>query len=369
LQVILTGADYEKLIATGQKLKSEIQKIPGADNIKVSVDEGAPELNISIDREKMATLNIDMTLVAGTLRTAFNGNDDATFRDEKNDFDIRLMADKFDRKNPDDVANMVLMNNQGQPVKLSEIATITQGTSASQLERYNRQPSLTVTAYNAGATTGEIGEKITALLEDDNIIPPDVTYQWGGDVKWTKESLGALFSALGIGLVCVYLLMVALYNNFIYPLVVLFSIPVALIGAFTALNISMTPMSVFTQLGIIMLLGLVAKNAILIVDFTNQLKEEGKDTFEALMTAGKLRLRPILMTTIAMVIGMFPIAVSSGAGSEWKAGLGQVLMGGLLSSMMLTVFVVPMAYLTVDQLMKRWSAKPDHQKDIATNLS
>jgi HAE1 family hydrophobic/amphiphilic exporter-1 len=353
LQVILTGADYDKLVATGQKLKEEISKIPGADNVKVSVEDGAPELNISIDREKMATLGIDMMMVAGTLRTAFNGNDDATFKDGNNDFDVRLMADKFDRRSPDDVANMILMNNQGQPVKLSQIATITQGTGASQLERYNRQPSLTVTAYNAGATTGVIGEKIGTLLSNPDLIPADISYQWGGDVKWTKESLGALFSALGIGLLCVYLLMVALYNNFVYPLVVLFSIPVALIGAFIALNVTMTPMSVFTQLGIIMLLGLVAKNAILIVDFANQLKEEGKTTFEALMTAGKLRLRPILMTTIAMVLGMLPIAIATGAGAEWKSGLGLVLVGGLTSSMMLTVFVVPMAYLTVDNIAQR----------------
>lgn len=353
LQVILTGADYDKLIATGQKLKEEILKLPGADNAKVSVEDGSPELNISIDREKMATLGMDMMLVAGTLRTAFNGNDDATFKDGNNDFDVRLMADKFDRRSPDDVANMILMNNQGQPVKLSQIATITQGTGASQLERYNRQPSLTVTAYNAGATTGVVGEKITELLSKPEIIPADISYQWGGDVKWTKESLGALFSALGIGLLCVYLLMVALYNNFVYPLVVLFSIPVALIGAFIALNVTMTPMSVFTQLGLIMLLGLVAKNAILVVDFANQLKVEGKSTYEALMTAGKLRLRPILMTTIAMVLGMLPIAIATGAGAEWKSGLGLVLVGGLTSSMMLTVFVVPMAYLTVDNIAEK----------------
>jgi hydrophobic/amphiphilic exporter-1 (mainly G- bacteria), HAE1 family len=336
-----------------QNLKDKMQQVPGVDNVKVSVENGAPELNVSIDREQLSTLGLDMGMIAGTLRTAFNGNDDAEFKDGGNNYDIRLMADKFDRKNPDDVANMEIINKQGQAVKFSQFASITLGTAPSQLERYNRQPSLTITGYNQGTTPGVVGTAINELLEDESIIPADINYVWTGDIKLQAESLGALLSALGIGLLCIYLLMVALYNNFVYPFVVLFSIPVALIGAFTALNLSITPMSVYTQMGIIMLLGLVAKNGILIVDFTNQLKAEGKSTYEALMTAATLRLRPILMTTIAMVLGMMPIALSTSAGSEFKSGLGLVLVGGLSSSMMLTVFIVPMVYLTVDNLADR----------------
>ncbi len=353
LQVVLTGADYDKLFVVAQNLKDKMQQIPGVDNVKVSVEDGAPELNVSIDREQLSTLGLDMGMIAGTLRTAFNGNDDAEFKDGLNNYDIRLMADKFDRKNPDDVANMEIINKQGQPVKFSQFATITLGTAPSQLERYNRQPSLTITGHNQGTTPGVVGVAINELLQDESIIPADVSYVWTGDIKLQEESLGALLSALGIGLLCIYLLMVALYNNFVYPFVVLFSIPVALIGAFTALNLSITPMSVYTQMGIIMLLGLVAKNGILIVDFTNQLKAEGKPSYEALMTAATLRLRPILMTTIAMVLGMLPIALSSSAGSEFKSGLGLVLVGGLTSSMMLTVFIVPMVYLTVDNIAGR----------------
>ena len=367
LQIVLTGADCEKLFAVAQNFKDKMQQIPGVDNVKVSVEDGAPELNVSIDREQLSTLGLDMGMIAGTLRTAFNGNDDAEFRDGSNNYDIRLMADKFDRKNPNDVANMEIINKQGQAVKFSQFASITLGTAPSQLERYNRQPSLTISGHNQGTTPGVVGVAINELLEDENIIPADIDYVWTGDIKLQEESLGALMGALGIGLLCIYLLMVALYNNFVYPFVVLFSIPVALIGAFTALNLSMTPMSVYTQMGIIMLLGLVAKNGILIVDFTNQLKAEGKSSYEALMMAATLRLRPILMTTIAMVLGMLPIALSSSAGSEFKSGLGLVLVGGLSSSMMLTVFIVPMVYLTVDNLadrlgnIKLFSKKPAEQ--------
>jgi HAE1 family hydrophobic/amphiphilic exporter-1 len=322
LQIVLTGADYDKLFVVAQNLKDKMQQIPGVDNVKVGAEDGAPELNVSIDREQLSTLGLDMGMIAGTFRTAFDGNDDAEFKDGLSNYDIRLIADKFDRKNPDDVANMEIINKQGQAVKFSQFASITLGTAPSQLERYNRQPSLTITGHNQGTTPGIVGAAIDELLKDESIIPADVNYVWGGNIKLQAESLGALLSALGIGLLCIYLLMVALYNNFVYPFVVLFSIPVALIGAFTALNLSITPMSVYTQMGIIMLLGLVAKNGILIVDFTNQLKAEGKPTYEALMTAATLRLRPILMITIAMVLGMMPIALSTSAGSEFKSGLG-----------------------------------------------
>jgi hydrophobic/amphiphilic exporter-1 (mainly G- bacteria), HAE1 family len=347
LELIVKGSDNKKLLQTGQELKKIMSNVAGVDNVKVSVEDGMPELNINIDREQLASLGLDMQTIAGSLRTAYNGDNNSKFKDKGNEYDIRLMVDALDRNNPQDVANMTFTNRNGQQIKLSQFATITQSTGASQLERQDRQPSLTVTAYNVGTSTGTASALVNQALAKAD-IPKDISVKWGGETKRTEESLGALFAALGIGILCVYLLMVALYDNFIYPFVVLFSIPVALIGAFLALNITITPMSVMTQLGIIMLLGLVAKNAILIVDFTNQMKAEGKTTYEALLLAGELRMRPILMTTIAMVIGMLPIAISKGAGSEWKSGLGLVLMGGLLSSMVLTVFVVPMAYLTVD---------------------
>ena len=149
--------------------------------------------------------------------------------------------------------------------------------------------------------------------------------------------------------------MVALYDSFIYPFVVLFSIPVAAIGAFLALNLSMNHLSLFALLGLIMLMGLVAKNAILIVDFTNQLKASGKHYKEAVILAGKERLRPILMTTLAMVFGMLPIALARGTASEWKNGLAWVIIGGLLSSLILTVYLVPLVYYVVDRIKERWS--------------
>ena len=182
--------------------------------------------------------------------------------------------------------------------------------------------------------------------------------KWTGDIERQEESFAALRLALGAALLLVYLVMVLLYDSFIYPFVVLFSVPVSVIGAFLMLNLAMSSLSIFTMMGMIMLFGLVMKNGILIVDFANQRKLDGLSTLDALIDAGKSRLRPILMTTIAMVIGMLPIALATGAGSEWKNSLAYVMMGGLISSLLLTVFVVPMAFYTADKLKEKFNRKP-----------
>lgn len=180
---------------------------------------------------------------------------------------------------------------------------------------------------------------------------------WGSDIKRQNDSFGALGQVLLISFLLTYLIMVSLYDSFVYPFVVLFSIPVAVIGAMLALNLTMNNLSLFALLGLIMLMGLVAKNAILIVDFANQLKEKGVQTREALIEAGKGRMRPILMTTLSMAIGMLPIALASGTGSEWKNGLAWVIIGGLISSLILTVYLVPMVYESVDRLKDKFQKR------------
>ncbi|MFN5909930.1 MAG: efflux RND transporter permease subunit, partial [Bacteroidota bacterium] len=214
----------------------------------------------------------------------------------------------------------------------------------------------TLRSYVLGAAPGTVSAEIEKYLKE-NPLDKNVKLLWGGEIKRQKESMGALGLAMGIGLMLVYLIMVALYDNFIYPFVVLFSILVSLVGAILALNLSSSNMGIFTMLGMLMLLGLVAKNAILIVDFANHLKAEGRSTYSALLESVRERMRPILMTTIAMVIGMIPIATATGSGAEWKNGLAWVLIGGLTSSMFLTIVVVPIMYYVVDSLQVKFSKK------------
>jgi len=190
-----------------------------------------------------------------------------------------------------------------------------------------------------------------------NPLSSEIQVSWGGDIKKQNESFGALGSVLLLSFILIYLILIALYDSFIYPAVVLFSIPVAAIGAFLALNLSANNITLFALLGLIMLMGLVTKNAILIVDFTNQLKAEGVYFKDALIIAGKGRMRPILMTTLSMAIGMLPIALASGTASEWKNGLAWVIIGGLLSSLILTVYIVPMVYYVVDSVKERFNIK------------
>jgi HAE1 family hydrophobic/amphiphilic exporter-1 len=302
----------------------------------------------------MAQLGFNTMGVGGTLRNAFTGNDDAQYSENGVEYDIRVQLDAFDRRDPDDLRRLGFVNNQGRTVQLGQFSAVTRSAGPSQLERQDRQNAVTVTAYTIGRPAGTLALEIDQAIAA-NPLPESVQMTWSGDIKRQNESFGSMGLAMLAALILIYLILVALYDDFVYPMVVLFSIPVSLIGALLALNLSMTNMSIFTMLGMLMLLGLVAKNAILIVDFANQLKAQGKHYRDAILEAGRERLRPILMTTIAMVVGMIPIAIAKGADAEWKNGLAWVLIGGLLSSMTLTVFVAPILYYVIDRV-KEWLA-------------
>jgi HAE1 family hydrophobic/amphiphilic exporter-1 len=356
IQIVLNGENSELLMATANELKNRISVMPGAINTSLSVEAGNPEVEVKIDREKMGQLGLNINSVGATLQNAYAGNDDAKYRVGNNEYNIRVKFDDFNKRDVEDVKTISFINDTGKSIQLSQFATVVQTSGPSVLERKDRRASVTVKSNILGITSGELVERINKSLEEKP-LPNGVDMRWSGDAEMQADSFGALASAIVAALILMYLVMVALYNNFIYPFVVLFAIPVAFIGVFLALALTKSSMSIFTILGMIMLLGLVSKNAILIVDFANQRKEQGDSTWTALIKAGKTRLRPILMTTLAMVIGMIPIATSTAAGSEWKNGLAWVLIGGLFTSLCLTVFVVPMVYYCVDRVKDKWREK------------
>jgi hydrophobic/amphiphilic exporter-1 (mainly G- bacteria), HAE1 family len=363
IQFYLSGADRQVVVAEARKLKGIIEAMPGAKDVDISADETQPEIKIEVDRERMANLDLNMATVGMTLQNAFTGDDDSQFREKGEEFTIRIMLDAFDRKNLNDVQNIVFTNNKGQTVKLKEFAAVSESQGSAMMERKARNPSVMVSAYVLGVGSGVIAGNIDNHLKE-NPLPNGVKMSWDGEIKRQVESFGALGIAILAAILLVYLIMVALYDDFVYPFVVLFSIPVAIIGALLAINLNALNMGIFAGLGMIMLLGLVAKNAILIVDFTNHLKTTGKPTNEALLEAVKERMRPILMTTVAMVVGMLPIALAKGAGAEWKNSLAWVLIGGLSSSMFLTIIVVPIMYSTVDGIkafFAKWSPQSGNQ--------
>lgn len=368
IAVVLKGNDINTLLDFADKALAEVDKIPGTLEEELSVEAGNPEIAVSVDREKMALLGLTMDVVGGTMQNAFAGNTDNQYRDGQNEYDINIQFDQFDRQNIGDIKKLTFMSNQGQLIELQQFSDVIFSTGPSRLERDDKQTSVTIKSQITGRPEGSVGAEVQAAIEAME-MPEGVEFSMGGNLDSQNDAFADLGMALLMSIVFVYLIMVALYDSYIYPLVVMFSVPVALIGAFLALALALENLSIFTILGVIMLVGLVIKNAILIVDFTNQLKDEGMSSADAVVEAGIARFRPVLMTTIAMVIAMVPIAIAAGAGSEWKNGLAIVLIGGLTSSMIFTIILVPVTYRAFDIIGEYLKKKFKKQPEVVTQAA
>ncbi|MDB5205008.1 MAG: acriflavin resistance protein [Flavisolibacter sp.] len=352
LALIVTGPELDSVMRFATAAMNELKTVQGATEMRLSVEAGNPEINVQVDRDKMAALGLNLSTVGSTMQTAFSGNTNGKFRQGEYEYDINIRYGSFNRQSIGDVSNLLFINDRGEQIRLAQFAAIKESSGPSQLERRDKSTSVTVQAQTVGRPTGTVAQEWQAKF-DKIQKPTGVAYIWSGDMENQSEGFGSLGIALMAAIILVYLIMVALYNSFVYPLVVLFSIPLSIIGALLALALTNNSLNLFTILGLIMLIGLVAKNAIMLVDFTNQRKAEGASTYDALIDANHARLRPILMTTIAMVIGMLPIAMASGAGAEWKNGLAWVIIGGLISSLFLTLVVVPVMYSIFDKLINK----------------
>ncbi|GAB4055133.1 efflux RND transporter permease subunit [Spirosoma litoris] len=349
IQILLQGNSQQDLEKAAAVVKQIVKSVSGTTDVELGVDDPKPELKVNLDRRQMAQYGVSVANVGATLQTAFSGNTDSKYRIGSRDYDIRVELNKFNRQSKDDVGNLTVPDARGKLIEIRQIADLSLGTGATQLTRYNRVGSLFVNANVVGRPTGTVGTEIDNILKTKQ-LPGGVTYKLKGDLERQSDAFSSLGIALGLAITFVYLLMVALYNSYFRPFVVLFSIPMAIIGAFLALALAEQAISFFVMLGMIMLIGLVAKNAILLVDFANAQKEEGKNTIDALVEAGRERIRPILMTTIAMAIGLLPMALATGDGSESKNGLAWVIIGGLISSLLLTLVLVPTVYLTFENI-------------------
>jgi HAE1 family hydrophobic/amphiphilic exporter-1 len=365
LGLIVTGPNVERAMKFAKMAEAELRTIPGTTEIKLTVEDGNPEVNVQVDRDKMAALGLNLQTVGATMQTAYSGNTDGKFRAGEYEYDINIKYNAFDRKNITDVSNLIFINNLGQQIKLSQFATIKEGSGPSQLERRDKSASVTVQGQNVGVPSGTIVSQWKEKLEKLQ-KPVGVNYIWGGDQENQSEGFGTLGISLLAAIILVYLVMVSLYDSFVHPFVVLFAIPLSFIGAMLALALTNNTLNIFTILGIIMLIGLVCKNAIMLVDYTNQRRKAGETIRTALIQANHARLRPILMTTIAMVFGMFPIALASGAGAEWKNGLAWVIIGGLISSLFLTLVVVPVIYQIMEKIIHKFSKgeKLDYEAEM-----
>jgi HAE1 family hydrophobic/amphiphilic exporter-1 len=357
IQIALVGKDTETLLETATKVRNLIAQIPGIKDPDLSWSAGKPELQVRVDREKATSLGISLAEIAAALRTAYEGDTSAKFREAGQEYDIRVRLRPDQRQRLSDLNDLVVGYVQGAPVYLRDVASISLGEGPTKIERTDRQRRITVTAnLLPGFTPGNMRQVIDAKLAEANIIPPGVRVSWFGENEVMAREGVYMAQALLLALILVYLLMVALFENWLYPFIIMFSQPQALVGALLALIIFRSELNIISMIGIIALVGIVGKNAILLVDYTNTLRQRGLPRDEALLEAGETRLRPILMTTLSLVLAMIPIALAVGRGSEFRAPLGIVLIGGLTVSTLLTLIVIPCTYTVMDDAT-RWLGK------------
>jgi HAE1 family hydrophobic/amphiphilic exporter-1 len=351
IQLAMVGKDTTTLLETAERVKQLISQIPGVKDTDLSWSAGKPELQVVVDRERATRLGVSLTEIALALRTAYEGDTSVKYREGGQEYAIRVRLDEADRQRVSELSNLVVSYVQGAPVYLRDVATIRLDEGPTRIERADRQRRVMVLAnIMPGYSLGNLRVQIDNLLRQQNVIPPSVRVSWFGEGEVLTREGAYMMQALLLSFILVYLLMVALFENWLYPFIIMFSQPQALVGALLALIVARSELNIVSMIGIIMLVGLVGKNAILLVDFTNTLRARGLSREEALQQAGPIRLRPILMTTAALVLAMVPIALAVGRGSEFRAPLGIVIIGGMLVSTLLTLVVIPCMYTVMDDL-------------------
>jgi HAE1 family hydrophobic/amphiphilic exporter-1 len=352
IQYEIRGQDLDSVEVAVQHVLATLRAVPGARDVQSSYELGAPELQVIIDRERAANSFLTPGEVAVALRNAVNGTVVTRFRTGEVEVDMRsLLAPRY-RNNPSLVTGIEIKNHLGQMIKLADVARVDRTSGPSSITRKDRERLVTVTSNVVGRSLGEVQGDFDK--EMTKYTPPaGVSFFAFGDVENMREMMNDMIRAIILSVLFVYMILVVLYESYVHPFTVMFSVPVSLIGALLGLAITGYTLSMFSMIGILILMGLVTKNGILLVDFTNQLRAQGMNRREALLTAGPMRLRPILMTTMTMILGMLPLALALGAGSDMRAGMGIVIIGGLTSSLLLTLVLVPVMYTFMDRFSRK----------------
>ncbi|SFL40079.1 efflux RND transporter permease subunit [Pelosinus propionicus] len=352
VQVGLRGPELEVLNRSAYDLAEAIKQIPGTTDVDISSDQSEPEVQIKLDAIKAADTGIDSTIAGDVIQIAFLGK---TTKNQYNvadsDYDIRVQLQPANRLSIQDVANLRISSKTGTFVRLGDIADIKFSSGPTQIDRESRQRQVIVYANTVGASTGEVLNKVKELIPDLN-LPLGYTYKFVGQAQMMQDSFKEIGKALLLAVILIYMVLAAEFESFVHPLTIMLSLPFSLVGAILGLLISGKTINMMSLIGIIMLMGLVTKNAILLIDNTMHLQKKGMPITDALVEAGALRLRPILMTTMAMIFGMMPVALGLGAGAELRSSMGVVLIGGLVTSTFLTLIIVPLVYFLIDKIQQ-----------------
>ncbi|KFE71971.1 efflux RND transporter permease subunit [Hyalangium minutum] len=352
VQYVLRGTDWSQVVTSSEKLLAAMKSNPGLTDIDTTYRSGKPQYDVRIDRERAAQLGVPAAQVGASLRAYLGRDEFMTYREGGETYDVKLRLPDATLASQEALGQLTVRTSSGQLVELRNVANITPSEGPVQIDRLNQQRQITLLANLApGYTLGEAMGYLTAQAQQE--LPQGVTGGFSGNAKEMGKTVAAFATALGLGILLLYMILAAQFESYIHPFTIMLSLPFAIIGAIGALLLSGNAMSMIALIGVIMLMGLVVKNGILLVDFTQQLREAGKSARDALLEAAPVRLRPILMTTIAMVAGMVPVALARGDGAETRVPMALVIIGGLITSTVLTLVVVPVVYSLLDGLASR----------------
>jgi multidrug efflux pump len=343
--VVQSTGTWEELDATVQRLLAKMAENPGLANPDVDLKLNKPQLRIDLDRDKIAALGSSVDTVGRTLETLLGGRQVTRFKQGAEQYDVIVQIEPAARRTPDDLSNVYLRGGDGALVQLDNVARVTETVAAKELNHFNKLRAATI---SAGLANGySLGEALAWMEQALAEVAPEALYDLGGQSREFRSSATDAGVLLLLALVFIYLVLAAQFESFVDPLVILFSVLPAFFGAFLTLKLTGGSWNIYSQIGIVTLVGLIAKHGILIVEFANQLQEQGRAKFDAVLEAAALRLRPILMTTGAMVLGALPLALASGAGAEARHQIGWTIVGGMSFGTLFTLFLVPVGYLLV----------------------
>ena len=361
----IQGADTAELERLTQQALDKIRNVPGLVDLDSSVKPNKPTLDVQVKREAASDLGLGVAQIGTSLRTLVAGQTVGNWRapdDQTYDVNVRLAPDA--RTSPQDMERLpftVGSNPDGNPriVRLNQVAQVVESTGPNQINRRDLTREVSISANVSGRSAGEVSADIKAAM-DTITMPPGYSYKFSGSTKDMAEAFGYALSALVLAVVFIYMILASQFKSFLQPLALMTSLPLTLIGVVLALMMFHSTLSMFSVIGVVMLMGLVTKNAILLVDFAIRAREDGMERSQALLLAAKVRLRPILMTTLAMIFGMVPLAFALSEGSEMRAPMGQAVIGGVITSSLLTLVVVPVVYCYMDDLAqwmrRRWGS-------------
>lgn len=345
----IIGHDFTTTSNLALELQDKVKSIPGAEDISISRDDDKPEMRVTLDRDKLARHGLTTTGVGSTIRSSIYGYRNSKFKEEGEEYDIIVRLDEATRSSIDEFENILITDAYGQKVRLKELGTVYEGFSPPSIERKSKQRMLKVSITPAaGVSMGEIATKAQEII-DNTEIPSELSVYVGGGYEDQQESFSALLLLVCMALILVYVVMAAQFESFKMPFIIMLAIPFAFTGVILALLLTRITLSVVAALGAIMLVGIVTKNGIVLIDYINLMRERGIRLYDAIALSCRSRLRPVLMTSLTTILGMVPMALSFGEGSETWRPMGVAVIGGMVFSTIITMIIVPAVYAAMDK--------------------